>query len=197
MKLHYCFLERFNNYFNRKIIKYETLLEYQNNSKSFFIPQKDDGSAIQYDFNPNDNVMTEIIDNNVPFDPDYFLLFDEDENIVQRWFILEQKRNRQGQWLYQLRRDVIADNVSSLLTAPVFVQKGWLSEGDPLVLNPEGMNFNQIKTSETFLKDFSKSAWLVAYLSKSLGGTSITKQIPTQKLPTAISLSVISSRFPL
>ena len=176
MKQHYCFLERFNNYFNRKIIKYETLLDYQNNSKDFFIPEDSQGNMTPFDFNPNDNVMTEIIANDIPFDPDYFLLLDDEQNIVQRWFVLEQKRNRQGQWLYTLRRDVVSDNLDTLETSPIFVEKGMLQEDDPFIVNSEGMNLNQIKKSETILKDLSNSAWIVGYIAKNAGGSDINIQ---------------------
>ena len=176
MKQHYCFLERFNNYFNRKIIKYETLLEYQNNSKSFFIPENKDGSLVQYDFNPNDNVMTEIIENDVPFDPDYFLLLDDEQNIVQRWFVLEQKRNRKGQWLYTLRRDVVSDNLDTLEDAPIFVHKGMLQEDDPFIVNSEGMSLNQIKKNEILLKDKSKTGWAIGYIAKNSNGQDVSVQ---------------------
>lgn len=193
MKQYYCLLKKFNNYFNRKVIKYETLSDYQDNSEEFFIPETAEGVMKPFDFNPSDNVTTEIIVNDVPFDPDYFLLLDEKQNIVQRWYVLEQKRNRQGQWQYFLRRDVIVDNLNSLLTSPVFVQKAWLDENNPLILNDEGMNFNRIKTSETLLKDFSGSAWYVAYLSKSKGGAQIDLQIPAGEVEGAVTLSDIAS----
>lgn len=193
MKQYYCLLKKFNNYFNRKVIKYETLSDYQNNSEDFFIPETTEGEMKPFDFNPSDNVTTEIIVNDVPFDPDYFLLLDEEQNIVQRWYVLEQKRNRQGQWQYFLRRDVIVDNLNSLLTSPVFVQKAWLDENNPLIINDEGMSFNRIKTSETLLKDFSGSAWYVAYLSKNKGGTQIDLQIPTGKIEGSVNLSDIAN----
>lgn len=205
MKVHYCFLERFNNYFNRKIIKYDSLLEYQNNSKSFFIPEDTHGAMMPFDFNPNDNVMTEIIANEVPFDPDYFLLLDEEQNIIQRWFIMEQKRNRQGQWLYTLRRDVISDNLDNLQNAPIFVQKGMLPEDDPFIVNDEGMSLNQIKKSEIKLYDETGTAWLVGYIAKNAGGSDINVQAPSESFSvdyttlediatdTGISAGVLSS----
>ena len=39
-----------------------------------------------------------------------------------------------------------------------------------LQFNAEGMKFNEIKKSETLLKDETKSAWLVGYLKKNLSG---------------------------
>ena len=182
MKQYYCFLERFNNYFNRKIIMYDSLLDYENNSKDFFIPEDSNGHMLPFDFNPNDNVMSEVIVNDVPFDADYFLLLDEEQNIVQRWFILEQKRNRQGQWVYTLKRDVIADHIDTLFDAPIFVQKGMLPEDDPFIVNDEGMNLNKIKTSETLLKDKTQSAWVVAYVAKNSDGLDINISVPKQKI---------------
>ena len=173
MELCYCFLERFNNYFNRKIIKYESIEDYLNHAKDSFIPYTSEGKIAKYNFNPNDNVMTEIVANSVSFDPDYFLLIDETQNIKQRWFVLEQKRNREGQWVYTLKRDVIADNFNELLNAPIFVEKGMLQEDDPFIVNDEGMNLNQIKQSETLLMDKSETAWIVGYMAKNIGGADI------------------------
>ena len=181
-KQYYCFLERFNNYFNRKIIKYENLADYQSNSLGSFIPVDSQGAMTPFDFNPNDNVTTEIIANDVPFEPDYFLLLDENQNIVQRWFCIEQKRNRQGQWLYQLKRDVVADNLDNLLDSPIFVQKGMLKEDDPFIVNDEGMSLNQIKVGEYYIRDRSQTAWIVGYLAKNAGGSDISIQVDKEDI---------------
>ena len=192
-KQYYCFLERFNNYFNRKIIKYESLSDYISNSKGSFIPTDSEGGMTPFDFNPNDNVTTEIIVNDVPFDPDYFLLLDANANIAQRWFVLEQKRNRQGQWLYQLKRDVVSDNLDNLLKAPIFVQKGMLKEDDPFIVNDEGMSLNQIKESELLIIDDSQTAWIVGYMAKSAGGADISVQVDSESVDIeALSLADIA-----
>ena len=171
-KQYYCFLERFNNYFNRKLIRKETLEDYQDASEDFFIPVEANGNMTPFDFNPNDNITTEIIANNVPFDPDYFLLLDADEKIVSRWFVLEQKRNRQGQWLYFLRRDVLADSYNELSDAPLYVEKGIIKNlENPLLLNNEDLRVNQIKKEEILLKDKTECAWLVMYLKKGVLGS--------------------------
>lgn len=193
MKECYCYLERFNNYFNRKIIKYDSLEDYQTASKGFFIPTKSDGTPMKFDFNPNDNVMTEIIGNDCPFTPDYLLVFDEEQNIKTRWFVLEEKRNRNGQWVYTLRRDVISDNLDVLLPAPIFVHKAMLDDSNPLILNSEGMNFNQIKTSETLLKDKTKSAWLVMYLSKTLSASDVNASVVINPPDNYVTLSTIAT----
>lgn len=192
-KLHYCLLEKFNNYFNRKIFKYSTLQDYQDNSNDFLIPSDSEDNPLPFDFNPNDNVMTEIIVNNVSFTPDYFLLFDSEENIISRWFVIEERRNRQGQWIYSLRRDVIADNLESLLTAPIFVHKGMLKENDTFIYNDEGMNFNQVKREEHFITDETQSAWIVGYMAKNTDGTDISLEIPSEAVQDAISLADIAT----
>ena len=196
MKAHYCFLERFNNYFNRKIIKYDSLSEYEDNSKDIFIPSDSKGGMLPFDFNPNDNVMTEIIANEVPFTPDYFLLLDDESEIIERWFVLEQKRNRQGQWLYSLRRDVVADNLETLKDAPIFVQKGMLPSEDPMIFNQEGMSFNQVKTSEHLLKDASGCSWIICYLAKSLSASDIAiETAEPQPITDYVTLSQIASEL--
>ena len=170
-KQYYCFLERFNNYFNRKIIRKETLEDYQDASEDSFIPSETNGNMTPFDFNPNDNITTEIIANNVSFDPDYFLLLDAEQNIVSRWFVLEQKRNRQGQWLYFLRRDVIADSYDELNDVPIYVEKGIINDFEsPLLLNNEDLRVNQIKKKEILLKDKTNCPWLVLYLKKGVLG---------------------------
>lgn len=192
-KTHYCYLKKFNNYFNRKIIRFDTLAEYQSASEDYEIPLNDKGQTALFDFNPNDNVTAEIIGNDLSFDPDYFLVLDTDLNILSRWFVIEQKRNRQGQWLYQLKRDVISDNIGNLMTAPVFVQKGIVGDDNPLILNSEGMNFNQIKTEEILLKDNTRTSWLIGYIAKNLSSPNVSIQVPTEDIEGAVTLSQIAS----
>ena len=193
MKTAYCFLKKFNNYFNRKVIRYEALSDYEDavESDGVFIPTKTDTTPVQFDFNPNDNVTTEIIVNEVPFSPDYFLELDPtDLSIKSRWYVMEEVRNRQGQWLYKLRRDVIADNLPELINSPVFVQKGFLTESSPFIVNDEGMRLNQIKKSETLLKDKSGCAWAVAYIARNTSDHTIQIQnVADQVIPDSVTLS--------
>ena len=171
-----CFLKKFNNYFNRIIKGFSTLEEYQNASEDFYLFDK------PINWNPKDNVSTELIMNDCPFDADYLLVLDEESNIVSRWFIMETVFTRNKQYKHELRRDVIYDNLKNLFNSPVYVEKGWLKDNDPFIFNPEGMSFNEVKTSETLLKDASKSAWIVGYIAKNAAGTdiSISKNINDQ-----------------
>ena len=184
-----CFLKKFNNYFNRIIKGYATLAEYESavGEGNFYLYSK----AINY--NPNDSVSTELIMNDCPFDPDYLLILDSNGDIVARWFVLESIFTRNGQRKFDIRRDVLYDYKDKLLRSPVFVQKGKLSDGDPFILNSEGMSFNEIKKSETLLKDKSQSAWIVGYIAKNTGGSTINVNIGAEDIMTATSLSDIAS----
>lgn len=160
-------LSGFNNYFNRHIIRYDDLQDYISHSKSAF-------QLADINFNPNDNVQTKIILNSTLDNADYLVAYEKNDTYTSRWFILSNVRQRNGQYELSLKRDVIADNINELLTSPVYVHKGMVEEGNPLILNSEGMSFNQIKTSETLLQDKTKSAWLVGYISKNCPAYSIT-----------------------
>ena len=163
-----CLLKKFNNYFNRIIKGFSTLSEYKTASDDFYLYEQ----AINW--NPADNVSTELVMNDCPFEADYLLILDAESNIVSRWFIMETVFTRQGQYKHELRRDVIYDHLTNLMNAPVYVEKGWLQDSDPFIFNPEGMSFNQIKTDEKLLKDKTNSAWIVGYIAKNAGGSDIS-----------------------
>lgn len=165
-------LEAFNNYFNRKI-------KILNDVDSYINQYAYDGFE-DINFNPNDDVSTEIIFNfnKVNIDPDYLLVCEncadvsnDNPTIVSRWFVIESSRTRNGQYRLRLKRDVVADNFNALRTAPIFVQKAWLNDNDPFIFNSEGMSFNQVKIGEKLLKDATQSAWLVAYIARGETGT--------------------------
>lgn len=171
---------KFNNYYNRILKRYETLDAYIE-GRSHFIQE-----AIN--FNPNDGIETTFIlgkgensDESISFHNfDYFIYYYTDsetnENtIISRWFILDSIRTRGGQVRLTLRRDVLADSYNDIVEAPVFVEKGIINDLDsPLLLNNEDVKVNQIKVSETLLKDISENAWLVLYLKKgALGNAGI------------------------
>lgn len=169
MKLHYLFLKKFNNYFNRKVIVYTRLSDYTAAADDYYIPV--DKTGLQYalfDFNPNDNVTAEAVANNCPFDPDYLVIFDSSDNIVYRWFVKDVVRTREGQWRYTLRRDVVAEKYDKLRVETVFVEKGWVSDPtSPLLLSNEDANVNQVKSqNEILLKDNTEVPWIVLYLVK-------------------------------
>lgn len=154
------YIVKYNNYYNRIIKKFDTLAEYQ------ALPNQ-----VQRDisFNPNDGITTTQI---VNFRPkgDYAVIANG-TNIVSRWFIIESKRERTNQYTLSLKRDVVADTYQNLLNAPMFIEKATLNVNDPFILNNEQMSFNQIKTSETFLKDETQCPWIVGYIPRDFKGS--------------------------
>ena len=149
------YLLNYNNYYNRICKKEDTLTDYL---------EYQVGDTIQgVNFNPNDGVNTELIVNTNQ--RANYLLAVEDNIINSRWFIIESTRLRNGQHKLMLRRDLIADNYNDIVNAPCFIEKATLNDSDPAIFNSENMTFNQIKTSETELKDETGSAWIVGYIT--------------------------------
>lgn len=152
------YLLKYNNYYNRIVKKFNTLAEY------LVTPYYNNDVVENVNFNPNDGVDTEqIINSNGKFD--YCILADGN-NIISRWFILECKRERNGQYRLSLRRDLVVDNYNEIISSPCFIEKATVTNSDPAIFNNENMGFNQIKTSETPIKDETNSAWVVGYVPR-------------------------------
>ena len=182
-------LKKFNNYFNRKIIKYSSTADYIAAAAAYSI-------VSNFNFNPNDAVRTTVVlgkgdlagffDFEKTNTADYLVCYTTTtennvttEAIDSRWFITEVVRTRAGQYEISLKRDSIADNLSSLYQAPAFIKKGTVSDENPLIVNSEGVSVNQIKNDEILLKDNTGSAWIVGYMAKNAPSTAISTQIPT------------------
>lgn len=185
-------LEGFNNYFNRIIKKYNSVDDYEDIQ---YYAHKDYFSIENINFNPNDNVSTKLIVNLDATKYDYLLVINpDDEAIESRWFILNCVRLRNGQYELSLKKDNIADNLENLLTSPMFVQKAMLPNDDPFIFNDEGMSFNQIKTTETLLKDSSETAWIVGYIAKNASPSDVSIQVPDEDF-VAVTLTDIADEM--
>lgn len=189
--------KNFNNYFNRIIKGYNTYQEYNAASEASFTTEN-------INFNPNDYVSTEVIINGPTELSDIFdyAIIEErftagGSRIHSRWFVMNTIRTRGSQYKFILRRDVIYDHIDKLLPAPIYVQKGWLQDGDPFIFNDEGMSFNQIKTSETLLKDITNSSWIIAYLAKNAAAEDIPVDSPSQEITDFVNLSTIAAQVGL
>ena len=149
-----CLLN-YNNYYNRQVKKFDNLEDYS--SHILHITQ-------DINFNPADGIdTTHIVNYSGETQPDYVLITDGNE-IVSRWFVLDCDFIRKGQYQLILHRDLIADNYDDVISAPVFVEKATLDNDDPGIYNSENMSFNEIKTSETPLKDKTGTPWIVGYV---------------------------------
>lgn len=171
----YLYLCQYNNYFNRRIKKAGDDLSAYNDYVKAIV------STANFDY--ADGLNTSIIINSNQIG-DYLLVIDsdilpaDDSKISSRWFVIEQRKIRGNQYQLILRRDVITDNLESVINAPCFIEKGEIVDPEnPLIYNKEGMSFNQIKTSETPLYDKTKCPWLVAYLNKGVLGSATTGTI--------------------
>lgn len=151
---------KYNNYYNRIIKREETLQGY--GEPLYSLPNV-------LNFNLADGVnTTQTINTNAKGDYCILTKYDNlgNEIIDSRWFIVENKYQRNGQWTLSLRRDLVADNYNEIINAPAFIEKATVNANDPAIFNNENMTFNQIKTSETLLQDKTKSAWVVGYVPK-------------------------------
>ena len=152
------YLLNYENYYNRKcgppltsVINYNdyVLADYDN-----------------INFNPNDGVDTEIVVNYKGDHPNYLLVVDDYPIVASRWYVIEGQRTRAGQLRLVLRRDLVADFYNNIIEAPAMIERGRLSAYDPYIFNDEGMRFNQIKQSETLLKDETQIPWIIGYVAK-------------------------------
>ena len=156
-----CYLLNYNNYYNREYKKLYDLNDYLDYMKY---------SWTNVNFNPGDGITT-TIPVNYDGEVNYLVLTDNtvpgtvgEEVIVSRWFIIESKFTRMGQRVLTLRRDILVD-YSSMATATVYAERGYVPNTSSLIYNSEGNSYNQIKKSEKLIKDESESAWLVGYLA--------------------------------
>lgn len=166
MALNTLYLLQYNNYYNRIVKKERTLDDYL----AYAIE-----SIAATNFNPADGVHTSHV-LNITGDaiPDYIIEADNENNIISRWFVIEANRNLSKQYHARLRRDVCVDFYDELVSSEAFIERGTLEAGDPFIYNPEAVSFNQIKTSETLLKDESGCAWVVGYLDSGASDISAT-----------------------
>lgn len=178
-------LRGYNNYFNRIKKSETTITAYKEASTSYL----EYGNV---NFDPQDGILTSLVvgssnqleqsDHILDFEnndtPDYLIVHDN-TNIASRWFVLETVKIRSGQYKLALKRDVLIDYGDVIMNSPCFVEKGWISDvNSPLLRNSEGMKFNQIKQSETFIKDDSHCAWLVGYVKKNIDANDLSTVNP-------------------
>lgn len=182
-------LAGFSNYNNRTIRKTTNPDLYSSLAESYWYITKDN-QLLDINFKPNDGVTTTQVINSSLYsefghEPDYLIAFENADtsspSIVSRWFVMEIRQNRGGQYELTLRRDLIADYYEELKTADIFVERGICSDSDPLILNDEGMILNKIKKSEYLLKDKTRTAWIVGYMNSPANAIHVEKSIAAPK----------------
>ena len=102
----------------------------------------------------------------------YVIITDyDDDQILSRWFILSQTKNRGGQWTLLLKRDTICDFYDDFLNSIANIRRGYVNVSNKLIYNNENFNLNQIKTNEDLLKDETGCSWIVGYYTEQSSGT--------------------------
>jgi len=190
-------LKGYNNYFNRIVKKEDSITAYKEASTSYL-------EYPNVNFDPNDGVITslvvggptqkldtvQVLDFEDSGSPDYLIAYVNTTNdgpiIKSRWFITECDRVRNGQYKLSLKRDSLVDYFDDIKEAPCFIEKATITDTNNVLLyNNEGFNVNQIKTSETLIKDSSGVPWIVGYVSSKLSTGSKETQITTIPLNNA------------
>lgn len=177
------YLLQYNNYYNRIVKRESNLLSYVpfvvKSGSSDKDSNQNTGIVKGVNFNPGNYVDTIQVVNWSGGIPDYLIVVNDDGTIDTRWFVISANRTRQGQLQLQLHRDLMVDFYDEVLDAPAFIEKATIaSNNNPLLFKSEGMDFNQIKTSETPIKDASECPWLVIYCDQK---TDISGEFTTAK----------------
>lgn len=157
------YLLQYNNYFNRTVKgeSYYIIDNYTDNGAKI-VGQITNMSL----WNPNDGIDTTITSAlGLTAIPDYCVVCDG-INVLQRWYVIEAKRLQGQQYRLTLRRDVIADNYTTIMSnTENYVERGWCDVANPAIYNAEPLTFNQIKKSQTLLGDRTGTPWIVGYLA--------------------------------
>lgn len=171
----YIFITNSYNYYNRIFGQSDKLEDYIGErgdiEEDFLYVEKSEN----LNFNKSDSINTSIVlgrSENPLYEKRVgtYLLYCESEEevpyppIVSRWFILDKTFIRKGQYELQLRRDVYADNIDACREAEAFIERGYVKDTNPIIYTQEPVPVNQIKYSETLLKDKTNSAWIVGYI---------------------------------
>lgn len=177
---------RFNAYSNRECIGFDTLSNYDS-----YVVDTFDG----VDFKPGDGVNTELI-LNIPTNHsniDYLLAVEDGmETINSRWFILDCTRTRNGQYKLSLYRDTLYDYKAEIANSTAYIKRGWITDiNNPLLLNQEDFQTNQVKMKESLLNANSDNVktgpWIVGYLSKNAEGGKVGVRSPDLSVARALT----------
>ena len=164
------YLYSYNNYYNRRLKKEADISGY---GIPVYLETGDN-----LNFNPNDGVNTQFVAGRYgnPYNgkADYAIYSEDNTTITSRWFIIEQTRTLKNQYKLTLRRDLLADFKDEIYNADSFIEKAIIPSNNPLIYNQEAMTVNQIKSSETLLKDETGIAWLCGYIARNTPEKQIT-----------------------
>ena len=172
----HCYWLKYNNYANRILKVSSQLSDYKGVDNANVIYHQEDMEL----WNPNDGITTTVkagtVNNSANFttEPDYFICTDGNGVIDSRWFVIENRRLRKGQYLCVLKRDVFADDLENFKKAKCHISRGLLQKNNKLIFNDENLNVNQIIAGETMVTDPVGCPWLILYAAENITNTSGT-----------------------
>lgn len=150
------YLQNYSNYYNRIIKRIEDYAELESYTKVVMD---------KINFNPNDNVDTDLIVNwSDTWTPDYMMELGENNEILGRWYVLETIRTRKGQYRFILRRDLVAEHYNDLQNSIANIDRCIVDPTNPLIYNKEPFSYNQIKKDEIPVYDRTLCPWIVGYM---------------------------------
>lgn len=157
----------YNNYINRRVEIESSLAAYISNPSYV---------AADVNFNIADGIMTTQTVNS-PDDAIYnYMVEAQGGELKSRWFVIEKLKTRLGQYRVTLKRDVLADYDTNIRSAIMYFRRGRVSRDNPLLFNPEGFNFNQIKVKEQTIEDHTHTPWMAIYLASNFFGDTPTEK---------------------
>lgn len=170
----------YNNYINRRVEIESSLAAYISNPSYV---------AADVNFNIADGIMTTQTVNS-PDDAIYnYMVEAQGGELKSRWFVIEKLKTRLGQYRVTLKRDVLADYDTNIRSAIMYFRRGRVSRDNPLLFNPEGFNFNQIKVKEQTIEDHTHTPWMAIYLASNFFGDTATDKSITVTPQKAYSVS--------
>lgn len=156
------------NYYERKIKRYDTIAEYGDPLAIY--------TGINFVLNDGINtkqVLNYDIDNGTP---DYALIVDDTDNTFTRWYVIEAERNRKGQCVLTLHRDVIAENLNEVLNATTYVEKGYVQDrSNPVIFADEQISTSMLPKEQQSLNKTNAQSFYYIYLAKS--GANLSKTV--------------------
>lgn len=180
---------KFNNYFNRELRVGEDLNYY-----SPFIV----ASVPNYNFVPGNRIsasLPAVVVSSYSLEPDGsfpvdYLVVENDDLSLSRWYIISTARQLNGVWSFGLLRDVAAESAlwddGALFDVPMIIQRGIAADEDPFIFNGEGVQPNQIKQAEIQLKDATKCQWIVGYIARYNSEDKVTRTSYSGRTETSI-----------
>lgn len=170
----------YNNYINRRVEIESSLAAYTTNPSYV---------ATDVNFNIADGIMTTQTVNSPDTAIYNYMVEAQGGELKSRWFVIEKLKTRLGQYRVTLKRDVLADYDTNIRSAIMYFRRGRVSRDNPLLFNPEGFNFNQIKVKEQTIEDHTHTPWMAIYLASNFFGDTPTDKSITITPQKAYSVS--------